>query len=57
MGCAAGVTAVTRLLISSLLIATLLVGSAGLDAVPVAVMAAASSWLTVNGLERFKPQH
>jgi H+/Cl- antiporter ClcA len=57
MGCAAGVTAVTRLLISSLVIATLLVGSAGLDTVPVAVMAAAAAWLTVNGLERFKPQH
>jgi H+/Cl- antiporter ClcA len=56
MGCAAGVTAVTRLLISSLLIATLLVGSAGLDAVPVAVMAAAAAWLTVNGLEPFKAQ-
>jgi H+/Cl- antiporter ClcA len=55
MGCAAGVTAVTRLVIASLVIAALLVGTAGFDAVPVAVMAAAASWLTVNALERFKP--
>jgi H+/Cl- antiporter ClcA len=56
MGCAAGVTAVTRLLMASLVIAALLVGTAGLDAVPVSVMAAAASWLTVNALERFKAQ-
>jgi H+/Cl- antiporter ClcA len=55
MGCAAGVTAVTRLVVASLVIAALLVGSAGADAIPVAVMAAAASWLTVSGLERFKP--
>jgi H+/Cl- antiporter ClcA len=54
MGCAAGVTAVTRLVVASLVIAALLVGTAGFDAVPVAVMATAASWLTVNSLERFK---
>jgi H+/Cl- antiporter ClcA len=55
MGCAAGVTAVTRLVVASLVIATLLVGSSGVNAIPVAVMAAAASWLTVNARERFKP--
>jgi H+/Cl- antiporter ClcA len=56
MGCAAGVTAVTRLVVASLVIAALLVGTAGFDAVPVAVMAAAASWITVNALERFKKE-
>jgi H+/Cl- antiporter ClcA len=55
MGCAAGVAAVTRLLIASLLIAALLVGTAGLDAIPAAVLAAAAAWLTVSALEPTPP--
>jgi H+/Cl- antiporter ClcA len=51
MGCAAGVAAATRLLIAALLIAALVVGTAGLDAVPAAVLAAAAAWLTVSALE------
>jgi H+/Cl- antiporter ClcA len=51
MGCAAGVAAVTRLLISSLLIAALLVGTVGVDAIPPAVLAATGAWLTVSALE------
>jgi H+/Cl- antiporter ClcA len=51
MGCAAGVAAVTRLLIASLLIAALLVGTAGFDAIPAAVLAAAAAWLTVAALD------
>jgi H+/Cl- antiporter ClcA len=51
MGCAAGVAAATRLLIAALLIAALVVGTAGQDAVPAAVLAAAAAWLTVSALE------
>lgn len=35
-----------------LLAASLLVGSAGLDAVPAAVLAACAAWLTVQALDR-----
>jgi chloride channel protein, CIC family len=52
VGTAAGVAAATRLLISSLLIAALLVGTAGLDAIPAAVLAAAGAWLTVMALDK-----
>ena len=41
----------TRLLLTSVLLATLLVGSNGLDAVPAAVLAAVGAWLTVTFLE------
>ena len=51
VGTAAGVAAVTRLLISALLIAALLVGTAGLDAIPAAVLAAAAAWLTVTAVD------
>jgi H+/Cl- antiporter ClcA len=50
-GTAAGMAAATRLLISSLVVAALLVGTAGLDAIPAAVLAAVAAWLTVNALE------
>jgi H+/Cl- antiporter ClcA len=46
IGTAAGMAAGTRLLFASLLVAALLVGLAGLDAVPAAVFAAAAAWLT-----------
>jgi hypothetical protein len=51
VGAAAGTAAGTRLLISSLLIAALLVGSAGFDAIPAAVLAASGAWLTVTMLD------
>ncbi|MDX6635230.1 MAG: hypothetical protein QOF06_1433 [Solirubrobacterales bacterium] len=51
VGAAAGTAAVTRLLISSLLIAALLVGTAGLDAIPAAVLGAAAAWLTVTAVD------
>jgi len=50
-GTAAGMAAATRLLISSLVVAALLVGTGGLDAIPAAVLAAVAAWLTVNALE------
>jgi hypothetical protein len=45
-------TAATRLLSSSLLIAALLVGTAGLDAIPSAVLAVTGAWLTVMALHK-----
>jgi H+/Cl- antiporter ClcA len=50
VGTAAGMAAATRLLISSLVVAALLIGTGGTDAVPAAVLAAAAAWLTVNAL-------
>jgi H+/Cl- antiporter ClcA len=55
VGAAAGTAAMTRLLLTSMVFATLLVGTAGLDAIPAAVLAAASAWVTVAALERRFP--
>jgi H+/Cl- antiporter ClcA len=52
VGAAAGMASVTRLLITSSLFASLLVGTAGVDAVPAAVLAASAAWLTVRTLDR-----
>jgi H+/Cl- antiporter ClcA len=52
VGTAAGTAAATRLLLASMLFATLLVGTQGLDAVPAAVLAAVAAWLTRTALER-----
>jgi len=52
VGAAAGVAAMTRLLITAVLLASLLVGTSGLDAVPAAVLAAAGAWVTTVALER-----
>jgi hypothetical protein len=35
-----------------MLLGGLLVGTAGLDAIPAAVLAASAAWLSVNALER-----
>jgi H+/Cl- antiporter ClcA len=51
IGTAAGTAAMTRLLISSVLFAGLLVGRAGLDTIPVATIAAAAAWLTAAALD------
>jgi H+/Cl- antiporter ClcA len=50
VGTAAGMAAATRLLISSLVVAALLVGTGAVDAVPAAVLASAAAWLAVNAL-------
>ena len=55
IGSAAGMAAMTRLLIAPALFASLLVGSAGLDAVPAAVIAAAAAWLATAALDRRAP--
>lgn len=52
MGAAAGMAAQSRLLLASMLLATILVGSQGADAVPAAVLAAATAWLCATALER-----
>jgi len=51
MGTAAGTAAASRLLISGVLIAALLVGTAGVDTVPAAVLAAVAAWLTITALD------
>ena len=55
VGTAGGMAAATRLLITPALFASLLVGTAGLDAVPAAVLAAAAAWLTIAALDRQAP--
>jgi H+/Cl- antiporter ClcA len=55
VGAAAGMAAGTRLLITSTLFAGLLVGHAGLDAIPAAVLAASAAWLTMQALDRRQP--
>ncbi|MBT0993296.1 chloride channel protein [Cellulomonas sp. DKR-3] len=45
MGTAAGMTAMTRMVVSPLLFAGLLVGRPGLEALPVAVLATTAAWL------------
>jgi H+/Cl- antiporter ClcA len=52
IGTAAGMAAVTHMLLTPILFATLLVGPNGLDAVPDAVVAAATAWLVIAALER-----
>jgi H+/Cl- antiporter ClcA len=52
VGAAAGTAAVTRMLLTSMVLASLLVGPAGLDAVPSAVLAASAAWLAVKALDR-----
>jgi H+/Cl- antiporter ClcA len=50
-GTAAGMAAMTRLVFSALLFASLLVGLRGLDAIPAAVFAATAAWVTMAALD------
>lgn len=52
IGAAAGMAAQSRLLLASMLLAAILVGGQGADAVPAAVLAAATAWLCATTLER-----
>lgn len=52
VGAAAGMAAQTRLIVTPVLLAALLVGRQGLDTVPAAVLATAAAWLTIAALER-----
>jgi H+/Cl- antiporter ClcA len=51
VGAAAGTAAQTRLLLTSMLFASPLVGTAGADAVPAAVLAAAAPWIAATALD------
>lgn len=51
VGTAAGAAAQTRLLITPVLLAAVLVGTQGTDAVPAAVLASAAAWLTMAAIE------
>jgi H+/Cl- antiporter ClcA len=51
VGAAAGMAAMTRLLFAPLLFAGLLVGTAGVDAIPVAALAALAAWLTMAAID------
>jgi H+/Cl- antiporter ClcA len=52
VGAAAGMAAMTRLVLTAMLFAALLVGLNGVDAVPAAVLAATAAWITITALER-----
>ena len=57
VGAAAGMAAQTRLLITPLLFASLLVGTQGLDTIPAAVLATTAAWVAVHALDRrLKPR-
>jgi H+/Cl- antiporter ClcA len=52
VGAAAGTAAMTRLPVTSVLLATLLVGSSAASAVPAAILASMAAWLTMTALDR-----
>lgn len=52
VGAAAGMAAATGLVFSALLFSALLTGSAGVDALPAAVLATVAAWLTAAALKR-----
>ena len=51
-GAAAGMAAMIRLLLSSMVLAALLIGVASPDTLPATVLAAVAAWLTMKVLER-----
>ena len=57
VGSAAGMTAGVRLVFASLVLSTLLVGSAGFDAITSAVLATVASYLTVTIINQRFPEH
>jgi H+/Cl- antiporter ClcA len=52
VGAAAAMTAQTRLVVTSMVFSALLVGSAGYDAIPAAVLATVASYVTATALDR-----
>ena len=52
VGASAGTVAMTKLLISPIILAAVLVGSEASDAVPAAIFASAAAWVVTSGLER-----
>jgi H+/Cl- antiporter ClcA len=55
VGTAAGTVAMTRLLFASVLFAALLAGTAGLNTVPAASLAAVAAWLTMAAIDERYP--
>ena len=55
VGVAAGMAATSRLLLSAVLFSALMVGRAGLDTAPAAVLAAVAAWLVVRVLDPLPP--
>jgi H+/Cl- antiporter ClcA len=55
IGAGAGMAALTRMLLTSALLAALLVGSAGIDTAPIAVLAAVTGWLAISVLDPKPP--
>jgi H+/Cl- antiporter ClcA len=51
VGAASGMAAMTRLLLTPMLFAALLVGLDGVDAVPAAVLAASAAWITMAAID------
>jgi chloride channel protein, CIC family len=52
IGAAAGMAAMTRLLLTPILFSALLVGLQGVDTVPAAVLAASAAWLAMSAIDR-----
>jgi H+/Cl- antiporter ClcA len=55
IGAAAGVAAMTRMLLTSALLAALLVGPGAIDATPIAVLAAVTAWLAISAFDPKPP--
>ena len=55
VGTAAGTAAMTRLLFAPVIFAALLVGTAGVDTIPAAALAAVAAWLTMAAIDERSP--
>jgi H+/Cl- antiporter ClcA len=56
VGAAAGLAAESRLILTAILFGSLLVGTAGLDAVPAVVLSAAAAWIVTTAVDQRRPQ-
>ena len=56
IGAAASMAAMTRLLLTPMLFAALLVGLQGVDTVPAAVLAASAAWLAMRAIDERSPE-
>jgi H+/Cl- antiporter ClcA len=56
IGAAAGMAAMTRLLLTPMLFSALLVGLQGVDTVPAAVLAASAAWLAMRAIDQRSPE-
>jgi H+/Cl- antiporter ClcA len=56
IGTAAGMAAMTRLLLTPMLFASLLVGLQGVDTIPASVLAASAAWLAMRAIDQRSPE-